>query len=300
MPLLLNPPETSTVSTLPEYVSRIEEEAYDLDDTDQLIDSAKHLRRLANNKSLLVEHVSNELRDIVEFERTNLYGPQVFLLHTCPDYFLRANIWLTQSRIEDSISGFQYDVCHDHNFDILTAGYFGPGYRSKTYTYDYGGVAGYLGEPVEMVEHPDFTLREGMIALYRAKEDIHRQIAPKSLSISLNVIPRSDKINEPQFQFDERTRSINRFLHSSGSELVVRMASVFSNGSTADLLASIYQDHPNAHLRGLAAASLSKVEPDAKIEIANHIAADRSASTQRIFRSEMERCGSSLNLLGRS
>src|SRR3546814_4352282 len=63
--------------------------------------------------------------------------------------FVRANIWPAEADHCFKASGaktFVYGVPHDHNFSFLTSGYFGPGYRSDYYEYDYAQVAGYVGE----------------------------------------------------------------------------------------------------------------------------------------------------------
>ena len=164
--------------SLDEYVDRLEKEGYDLADRSDLIASAPLLKKLSNNKDLLIDRAFAELRNSFHFQQTNMYGPQVLLLHATRDYFIRANIWRPVTSVESQVPGYRYDLCHDHNFDILTVGYLGPGYGSRSYTYDRATCIGMLGEAVELEAQGLFTLTEGKVALYRAKQDIHIQLPP--------------------------------------------------------------------------------------------------------------------------
>lgn len=189
MPLEIELPKDDEIWSIEQYVEHLEHGPYDLALEQDLVESAPYLHKLNNNKKFFLDHVFRELEDVAEFQRQNVYGSQVFLLHMSETFFLRANVWRPMTALEQSINGFQYDVCHDHNFHILTAGHFGPGYRSRAYTYKRDGVTGVLGEQVELRSEGIFELPTGKIALYRAKEDVHFQLPPESISVSLNLIP---------------------------------------------------------------------------------------------------------------
>jgi len=78
-------------------------------------------------------------------------GRRLYCFTRVQDILIRANIWKPISSLEASIGGFLYDICHDHNFDILTIGYAGPGYKARTYEYSLQGVEGVLGEEIDLV-----------------------------------------------------------------------------------------------------------------------------------------------------
>ncbi|MBE7171147.1 MAG: HEAT repeat domain-containing protein [Williamsia sp.] len=295
MPLQIDMPNDAASIELDEYIETIASMKYDLSCQEDLVDSAIYLKRLANNKKFLINHMSNELREIASFQKTNTYGPAVFILHSNENYFLRAVVWNPVSRIERSIENFRYDICHDHNFDILTVGYCGPGYESRGYTYDYSKVKGLLGEKVELQPQELFTLSQGRVALFRAKQDIHIQLPPGSVSVSLNLIPRSNKINEPQYQFDEATHRICRYLHSSGRELAVRLAGALGDENAVEILETIYKNNPSAHVKAYAAQSLIQLDPQRTEEVAERIQGD-SALAFDIFQKERMRYGSSFEL----
>lgn len=297
MPLQIDLPYDTTSIGLDEYTDTIASMNYDLSCQDDIIDSAIYLKRLGNNKTFLINHMSRELKEIAGFQKSNSYGPAVFILHSNENYFLRAVVWNPVSKIERSIENFRYDICHDHNFDILTVGYCGPGYESRGYTYDYGRVKGCLGEAVDLQPQGVFTLSEGKIALFRAKMDIHIQLPPASVSVSLNMIPRSKKINEPQFQFDESTHRICRYLHSSGRELAVRLAGALGDENTVDVLETIFSTNPSPHIKAYAAQSLIRLSPEREQELRERLAGMDDPLITAIFQREMMRYGSSFELV---
>lgn len=99
---------------------------------------------------------------------------------------------------------------HDHNFDFLTLGYFGPGYWSDYYEYDYGEVTGWRGEAVPSLRRIERSrLEQGKLMLYRAHIDVHAQYAADALSVSLNIMHTTGAQGWlDQYRFDlERRRS---------------------------------------------------------------------------------------------
>lgn len=155
--------------------------------------AALWLRKLTNNRTflgdLLIEEIKPHHRDTAV---ESGYGPQAIVLsRKCNDVFLRANIWPSEHDHCFQASGaqtFVYGIPHDHNFSFLTSGYFGPGYLSDYYEYDYESVAGYEGERPKLRFIERSQLGPGKLMLYRAHVDIHSQIPPESLSVSLNVM----------------------------------------------------------------------------------------------------------------
>lgn len=216
------------------------------------------------------------------------------MLHACSRYFIRANVWKPISALEESIEGFRYDICHDHNFDILTIGYFGPGYRARMYEYEENEVVGLLGERINMIPKGEITLSKNRVFLYRAKKDIHIQLPPESLSISLNFIPRNRRILEPQFQLDEDRRAICRYIHSSGSELIVRMVGLLGDARSVDALDRIRTTHVSVHVRALAAVSQVMLAPDEEDRVRQWLSDPGRLVERSIFEEEIRYPGACL------
>lgn len=294
MPVVIDLAEDDEVWSLEQYIEHLEQSGYDLSTEEGLIASAPFLHKLNNNKDFFVDHVFSELNAGPDFQQQNFYGSQVFLLHRSARYFLRANVWRPVSALEQSINGFQYDVCHDHNFYILTAGYYGPGYRSRAYTYDLRNITGLLGEQVDLVSDGIFELPTGKIALYRAKKDVHFQLPPESLSISLNLIPRSPHFNDLQFQFDEDAKRITRYLQASGTELAVRMAGLIEDPRFIEPLQRIARTHPGTLVRALASLAEGQLASERSALVVERILRDESGLGRELFRRESEEYGHGL------
>ena len=138
---------------LGDCIAALEASGFDPLDEDSLLHAARWLRRLGNNRDFLAELLLAELtrRGTATDDAATAYGPQVVMLSPLGgEFFLRANIWPSRDEHMFRASGdgpFVYGLPHDHNFDFLTLGYFGPGYWSDYWEYDYEAVAGAVGEP---------------------------------------------------------------------------------------------------------------------------------------------------------
>ena len=121
------------VLALDECVERLSLRGFDPGNEDSLLEAARDLRRLGNDRRFLGDILIDELkrRDQPDAATTG-YGPQtVMLSRPSGEFYLRANIWPAPGEHALRASGeapFYFDVPHDHNFSFLTLGYFGPGY----------------------------------------------------------------------------------------------------------------------------------------------------------------------------
>jgi len=265
MPLEIDLDGDRSEMSLPEFVASLE--GRDLNKQDELIQVAPNLKRLANNGRFLLDQIWPELENLGRFQAFNSYGPQVFILHATRSYFIRANIWRPISGAERALPNFKYDICHDHNFDILTVGYFGPGYKSRAYTYDFNEEEQVIGSRVALRPEGIFTLATGKVALYRAKRDVHIQLPPEALSVSINLIPHGPRLKDLQFQFDEADGTILRYLQISAPDLVVRLAGFLPRTDCVHALKQIGESCESPRLRAIALVSQMQNSPDREPEI---------------------------------
>jgi len=107
-----------------------------------------------------------------------------------------------------------------------------------------------LGETVNLTSEGVFTLTEGKVALYRAKRDVHIQLPPERLSVSINLIPKGDARNQAQLQFDESSGRICRYLNFSGAEAAVRLCRSVGKPRVPGGLVRIATQHPSAKNAG--------------------------------------------------
>ncbi|MDO9368062.1 MAG: transposase [Sphingopyxis sp.] len=269
MPGLIDPPAGPALD-LAEVAARLDESGVDLSDEASIARCAHLLAGLQRNRGFLADRVIAALKaSYTDQLEINRYSAQVFLLHRSPrGFYLRANLWPAERDAAYAASGpaaFSYGVPHDHNFSFLTAGYFGPGYISDTYDYDPETVDGRLGEPLNLKFVERSQLDEGKMMLYRAHRDIHSQLPPPSLSVSLNIMDEGDQIPwRDQYIVDlgqetHKRGTITKRPTLTSSEMLLRCA-VHLTENGRDVAEQFAKAHPVPRVRANAIAALAAVE----------------------------------------
>ena len=245
----------ATEMTLEDCVEEIASLGFDPNSEESVATCAKALQRLTNNRNFLGDILIDRLKHHDRDDPIDsAYGPQAIVLSPLRgNTFLRANIWPSERDHCFRASGaetFVYGIPHDHNFSFLTSGYLGPGYRSDYFEYDYANTAGYVGERpgIRFVERS--ALHEGKLMLYRAHKDIHSQIPPESLSVSLNLM-HIDPAQHwyDQYGFDLQNGSISRVLSPNATEAFLRVAVATGLDEAQDLAEHFGKSHPSDRLR---------------------------------------------------
>ena len=262
-------------ASLAECVDALAVTGFDPDDEESLHHAALWLRRLGNDQDFLGDILIDELgrrhRDDV---LDNSYGPQVVMLAPPRgDFFIRANIWPSEQDHMVRASGgssFVLGLPHDHNFNFLTLGYFGPGYWSDYYEYDHAEVAGYRGEPVPSLRFIERSrLEPGKLMLYRAHLDVHAQLPADSLSVSLNIMHTTGAQGWlDQYRFDLERGAIGGILSAGPTEALLKVAVGLGSGEALDLAHRFARQHPSDRLRlacwdALAAETADQAQRDA-------------------------------------
>ncbi|WP_128892197.1 transposase [Erythrobacter sp. HKB08] len=255
MPRELTPNTAPERIGLDECVELLSERRFDPRDEDSLKGAAKLLARLGANDSFLGDLLVDRLADRAESSLpTSAYSPQSIMLSEARrGFFLRANIWPSENDSCLRRSGahnFAYGAPHDHNFDFLTVGYFGPGYRSDYYEYDYTKVVGYPGEQIDLRFVERSALSKGRLLHYRAHRDVHSQLPPESLSVSLNVMACDAAQGwHDQYAFDLERRAVTRILNPSSTEVFLRMAVALGGEEAGELAEHWGRYHPSDRIR---------------------------------------------------
>lgn len=268
MTVTLRPDNQDTIE-LPDFCEFVDKNYKSLN-VEAMIALAPMFKSLANNRNLLENIVLKELKNIDQFQINNPYSSQSLSLHIVPGkFFVRANLWLPQ-RDFHKINGlgeqrlFAYYQPHDHNFDFMTVGYYGPGYHTDIYEYDHSTVQGYLGEKVNIQYLETTCLDPGKIMIYRASTDIHIQKFPEEFSISLNLMSPSPLPARDQFMFDIENNTIRGIIRSnySGRKLLLEAAGHLANDNISDTIESIAKNHKCTRTRETAREVLSKRWPN--------------------------------------
>ncbi len=191
-----------------EFVSILESQKEALFSPENIEVNTQLLQRLFLNREFLVKFLCDETLE--QDDKVNTYTYQVYLL-TVSDYFvIRANVWLPESVTTDK-NVFSYGFAHDHNFDLLTLGYFGSGYETLLCEYDNSETTGMPGEQVELSNFQRVRLSEGSVLFMQNSKDVHIQYPSKDLSISLNIMGTVPS-EKPQLKFDVENKMIAKSL----------------------------------------------------------------------------------------
>ena len=259
MPRVMHCDDRSSCS-LEQAIDALAALEFDPSDEEKLQSAAIWLKKLGNNRTFLADLLLDQIagRSNAATALDSGYGPQAIMLS--PRYegeqggmFLRANIWPAEEDLCFQTSGarsFVYGVPHDHNFSFLTCGYSGPGYRSDYYEYDYESVSGYPSEQVDLRFVERSTLEPGKVMLYRAHRDIHSQLPPDALSVSLNVMhidPAQCWFD--QYGFDLERGEVTRLLNGNTTEVFMRVAIASGSEEAFDFAEWVGQSHPSDRLR---------------------------------------------------
>ena len=255
MPRLIELHPDETACAPGDCVAALEAAGFDPRDEGSLLHAAQWLRRLGNNRDFLAEHLLGELKARHRADDgASSYGPQVVMLSRLGgEFFLRANIWPSRDEHVFRASGggtFVYELPHDHNFDFLTLGYFGPGYWSDYWEYEYEAVAGAVGEKAGLRFVERSRLEPGKLMHYRAHRDVHSQLPPDALSVSLNVMHAGGAQGWlDQYRFDVERDEIAAVLGPGASEVFLRIAVGLGGAEALDLAETFARTHPSDRMR---------------------------------------------------
>jgi hypothetical protein len=273
MPVTIQCGADDSAIELAELVDTLEER-FDPRDEAGMAQWAPALRRLANNRRFLADLAIEELKQHCAGQTArNQYSAQVILLHgSSRKFVLRGNFWPSENDSVYTNSGplpFFYGLPHDHNFSFLTVGYLGPGYWSDYYEYEYDRVIGCPGEAVDLRFVERSCLSGGKVMLYRKHLDVHSQLPPDSLSVSLNILAVSAATEfQEQYSFDVASSRVAGVVNPSALETFVRLAGVFGGGNGRDLVEDFAERHPSDRIRFAAWRAKAAAAPDVDTRIA--------------------------------
>lgn len=250
MPLDLGEAGDVAAIDLKECAARLDAQGCDLTSDEGVAAAAALLARLSANRDFLVERAMAELEQRCSGQQaSNRYGSQVLMLARREGgWFMRANFWPAADDPVLQASGadhYVYHVAHDHNFDFLTVGHRGPGYRSNWYERDDAPLIGVPGEAARLTLVEQGQLTPGRMILYRAHRDVHDQLPPDSLSISLNIVPDQPQTKwRDQYLFDTASNTVAAVPTLSQGEVILRIAVQMGGGNGLELAHHLARHHP--------------------------------------------------------
>jgi hypothetical protein len=152
-------------------------------------------------------------------------------------------------------------VPHNHPFTFITGGYLGSGYTTGLYRLSApGGDLSALAEgmAVDITDRGSFQLERGRLLIYEKGWDVHYQLPPRELSISINYIERRDIY--PQFLFDVERRRVGAAVGEVPAvfELLCDACEALGDPQTLALLGEIARLHPEQSIARIAAGAVSR------------------------------------------
>lgn len=295
MALSFHPTDLEAID-LGDYVDAVKV-AVSADDIDSVAATAPLLKRLANNRTFVVEHLNRQLK-FWPVNALPFYSVQSSILASDGPISVRMNIWPTidtdvrRRKIQANV--YSYFDAHDHNFTFMTVGYFGAGYSTRLYEYDHATVVGYPGEKVDIRFLEETSLPVGKVMLYRPSRDIHTQLPPSEFSMSLNlmVVDADRESLRDQYYFDIERSCISSYVESNSSKRVsqIEMMRFIGDDNSIDILWSLAQRHPCGRTRLTALETIVAMRPAEAHRAWRFGAADSSELVRRACaqRSDMQ------------
>ncbi|MBH0111723.1 transposase [Novosphingobium sp. YJ-S2-02] len=279
----------SGVATPEQCRSGMSGPGFDPEESGSLENAARWLARLGNNRDFLGDILVDALAGTGAGTSDALAGLGGNAVMICPpgegNFFIVAQIW---PGIEDHayrVSGpapFDYDRAHDHTFDFLQLGYFGPGLEMEAWTYEAAQVEGHVGERVAITPAENLVLEPGMMVRYRAGRDIHRVQPPRSLAVTLALAHNHAVhgwLEHYQFEIADGSSAIIAARHGGGpSEAFLRIAVGLGGEEALDLAERFARHHPSDRMRLAAWRALVAQAPDDAARDALWAQAERGGS----------------------
>ena len=262
----------------------------DLQNVDSVLESAGHLRAVADDRTFVTDYINKELEHSWDdFQPENSYSAQTLTLGSGTDFSIRVNMWLPPSADDDGWDQrlYAYGLPHDHNFSFLTVGYAGPGYWTEIYEYDGESVEGYPGESVDLTYLERTSLPTGKTMFYRASKDIHIQEPPEAFSMSVNLLIVSPSVKRAnQYTFDLDAQRIRGYVPNAGAGRVMlaQLGKYVGNERTSCLLDSLSVQHPQPRLRWAAHDALAVLNDDRSSDIYDRAESDPHPFVRRMAR----------------
>ena len=249
--------------TLEEYIDFCHSTP-ELAEPEVTISSAEMLKKLANNSSFLANFLAEQLKQVENYNLKTDYTPPSFYLYQCPTFSVRAVLWQSCEEManDDEAIAYGYGVAHNHHFNFLTCGYFGPGYRTVIYRYNPDNFAGLAGEKIELDQQEDTQLSRGKLMHYQHSRDVHVQYPPESLSLSINLIFPRHPDASIQSIFDPENKTIKGYLDSlPTTSAIIKAAMLLQNNDSIELLEQIATNHLCPRTRTMAFSTLINMNP---------------------------------------
>jgi len=201
---------------------------YDLDE------SALILTNLYNGRESIFDFLAKNVNTLISNETID-YGPTGFVLHLSKHFYIRIVAWTPTYFQGTDYSKLTSNIIHDHNFCFLTLGLLGPGYETQIWQYPEKLTKKLpVNSHVKVNYEGSHILESGKVFFFDKNLDIHRQMRPKELSLSFNVIERTNT-TDIQYDFLEPQDGSNDYLINR-AKIITTLTDSLKNNTSDSLL----------------------------------------------------------------
>ena len=186
------------------------------------------------------------------------YNYQTVVIASGAFFVLRANLWMP-GMLPGTVDhdNYGYGIAHNHNFGLLTIGYFGDAYETQMYTLQDPLALRNVGDDVVLDDLGVWKLAVDEGIFYEIYQDVHIQKPTSHMFVTLNLVFKPPRDEYLQFVFDPALRSIKQILGSPIDARVLAMA--FSErvlGCGAETLSEWVSNDPSVRVRAGARQAL--------------------------------------------
>ncbi|HEX3895758.1 MAG TPA: HEAT repeat domain-containing protein [Rudaea sp.] len=261
--------------SLREFADHLET-TFDLEEADSLIGVAPHFRSLANDPNLVAHHFNAEIQSVLDAKSEPRQISSPFVIASGRNYALHAKIWMPDAQADvlrpssGSVAGARH--AHNHNFNVMTIGYFGPGHVSDLYTFTPNEGSAHIGDRVDLRFTERVRIQKQCAVICRDTVDAHAHIAPEALSISmsLSIFSGNTQVAD-RFVFDPQASTICGYVDTADvyqRASVVRLAGEVGNEQTLELFDALLRRSPSQRVREAALAATARLP---HIEVAERV-----------------------------
>lgn len=184
------------------------------------------------NRFLLSEHLYTSIQENGFNTRNSLYNAYAFVLHSDDLFTLRLGFW-SPVNLYDEGETFIYNLNHSHDFEMYTVGYSGDGYTTiiREILDDLPLQAGKLPR---LGKQRAIKLSPGEVLYMPPLREIHKQIAPQSMSASLSLLIHPEHSNhaDEAWCFDEHYMPLYPGIAAQETALFAQMLSLLPAGQS--------------------------------------------------------------------
>lgn len=192
-------------TSIDEFYARIDASSCDRFSAAHIAELAHLLQQLAADETLLISAMEQDAPWRRRgFDRVDVQSHWLPPRETRFGFFqLRFCIWVPAEMISDRDEGraMAFEFAHNHDFRFLTVGYAGGGYRTRVCSVTEADLHLPIGSRLGMTEPRMERLDKGAVLYFEPGIDIHTQIPPDDISVSLNLMLESH-VDIPQMAFD--------------------------------------------------------------------------------------------------